>query len=144
MLAAKNTLPKMWFGLKGNLINRSIERCLAGNARGRGRSYALINEHSDPAEHRGQERSSTVSTDIKTYDNKTPKAVVVGTDINIKQRDQSCTSVSNFAFTVKKKARRQPCPLPDQGHQGAQRSLEAVRNSLRLKAYPQSTARSIT
>ena len=143
MLATKNTLPRLWFDWWGNLINGSIEHWLTGTGSKKRGVFALINEHIKSAKHGEQKRSSTISTTIKTYDSKTTNTVAISTDINIKRRDQSCTGGSDFAFAVKK-ARRQPCPLPDQGHQGAHRSLEANRNPSRLKAYPQSTARSIT
>ena len=89
-----------------------------GSSRLRQGTCELANEDNKLAEHGGQEKSSTISTDIKTYDSETSNTVSANTDINVKRRNQSCTGFSDFVLGVKN-ARHQARSRPDQGHQGA-------------------------
>ena len=105
--------------------------------------YALINEHNMPIEHGRKEQSSTISTDKKIYDSEASNTVWVNTEINNKPPVQCCCGFSDFVLGVKN-ARHQAHSRPDQGHQAAQSSLDAFRNSSRLKTNPHSAANSIT
>ena len=104
MLATKNTLPRLWFDWWGNLINGSIEHWLTGTGSKKRGVFALTNENNKSANHGEQERSSTISTTIKTYDSKISSTVLTNTEINNERRDQYCAGFSDFACTVKKSA----------------------------------------